>query len=41
MLKKINAAINIIFGNMIINKIPSRTIRRGFYKAMGMKIGKN
>ena len=41
MLKKINAAINIILGNMIINKIPSRTIRRGFYKAMGMKIGKN
>lgn len=29
MLKKINAAINIILGNMIINKIPSRTIRRG------------
>ena len=32
MLKKINAAINIILGNMIINKIPSRTIRRGLWE---------
>lgn len=45
MYKKIGKAIynviNIIIGNTIINKIPSRTIRSGYYKLMGMKIGKN
>ena len=41
MIKKIRAAINIIIGNIIINKIPSRSIRRIYYKLMGMKIGEN
>lgn len=39
--RKIRAAVNIIIGNIIINKIPSRSIRRLYYKIMGMKIGKN
>ena len=29
-----------LFGNMIINKIPSRHIRKWFYQALGAKIGK-
>ena len=41
MSKKVYAAINISLGNIFINKIPSRTIRRVFYKLMGMKIGNN
>lgn len=31
----------IIFGNMFINKIPSRTIRKCFYQMLGCKIGKD
>lgn len=41
--KKIGTALyllNLIMGNVIINKIPSRTIRLAYYKLMGMKIGK-
>lgn len=30
----------VLFGNMIINKIPSRHLRKGFYKLLGAKIGK-
>ena len=30
-----------LFGNSIINKIPSRHIRRWYYQLMGAKIGKN
>ncbi len=30
-----------LFGNVVINKIPSRHIRKWFYQAMGAKIGKN
>lgn len=31
----------VLFGNMVINKIPSRHIRKWFYQLMGAKIGKN
>lgn len=41
MKNKIYNAINITLGNMIINKIPSRSIRKVYYKLMGMKIKKN
>ena len=30
----------VLFGNMIINKIPSRHIRKWFYQILGAKIGK-
>ena len=30
-----------LFGNIIINKIPSRHIRKWYYQLMGAKIGKN
>ena len=30
-----------LFGNVIINKIPSRHFRRRFYKLMGAKMGKS
>ena len=30
----------VLFGNMIINKIPSRHLRKGFYKLLGAKIGR-
>ncbi len=36
--KKIYYAI-IFFGNVVINKIPSRNIRKWFYELMGAKIG--
>lgn len=38
--KKIYYAI-VLFGNVVINKIPSRRIRKSFYKLMGAKIGKD
>lgn len=31
----------VLFGNIIMNKIPSRHIRKWFYQIMGAKIGKN
>lgn len=31
----------VLFGNMIVNKIPSRHIRKWFYQLLGAKIGKN
>ena len=31
----------VLFGNIFINKIPSRHFRRWFYKLMGAKIGKS
>lgn len=31
----------VLFGNVIINKIPSRHIRKWFYQLLGAKIGKN
>ena len=31
----------VLFGNMVINKIPSRHIRKWFYQLLGAKIGKN
>lgn len=31
----------VLFGNAIINKIPSRHLRRWFYQLLGAKIGKN
>ena len=31
----------VLFGNVVINKIPSRHIRRCFYQFMGAKIGKH
>lgn len=31
----------VLFGNVFINKIPSRHIRKWFYQLMGAKIGKN
>ncbi|MBM6820166.1 acyltransferase [Clostridium saudiense] len=31
----------VLFGNVFINKIPSRRIRRGFYKILGADIDKN
>ena len=30
-----------LFGNVVINKIPSRHIRKWFYQLLGAKIGKN
>lgn len=30
-----------LFGNVVINKIPSRHIRKWFYQMLGAKIGKN
>lgn len=30
-----------LFGNVVINKIPSRHIRKWFYQLLGVKIGKN
>lgn len=30
-----------LFGNVFVNKIPSRHIRRWFYRAMGARIGKS
>ena len=30
-----------LFGNVVINKIPSRHLRKWFYQAMGAKLGKN
>ena len=30
-----------LFGNVIVNKIPSRHLRKWFYQAMGAKLGKN
>lgn len=30
-----------LFGNIVINKIPSRHIRKWFYQVLGAKIGKN
>lgn len=30
-----------LFGNVVCNKLPSRHIRRWFYKLMGAKLGKN
>ena len=37
-LKAVYFAIN-LWGNRIINKLPSRHVRRGFYKLLGMKAG--
>lgn len=31
----------VLFGNVIINKIPSRHLRKWFYRLLGAKIGKN
>lgn len=31
----------VLMGNMIVNKIPSRHIRKWFYQLLGAKIGKN
>lgn len=31
----------VLFGNAVINKIPSRHIRKWFYQILGAKIGKN
>lgn len=31
----------VLFGNVIVNKIPSRHIRKWFYEILGAKIGKN
>lgn len=31
----------VLFGNAVINKIPSRHLRKWFYQIMGAKIGKN
>lgn len=31
----------VLFGNVVINKIPSRHFRKWFYQLMGAKIGKN
>lgn len=31
----------VLFGNVVINKIPSRHIRKWFYQSLGAKIGKN
>ena len=31
----------VLFGNVVINKIPSRHIRKWFYQLMGAKIGKH
>lgn len=31
----------VLFGNVIINKIPSRHLRKWFYQLLGAKIGKN
>lgn len=31
----------VLFGNVVINKIPSRHIRKWFYKMLGAKIGKH
>lgn len=31
----------VLFGNMIINKIPSRHLRRWFYQLMGARLGKD
>lgn len=39
-MSKLTAFVNIVFGNTLINKIPSRTVRKTFYKVLGMKIGK-
>ena len=30
-----------LWGNRVINKIPSRHLRKGFYKLLGAKIGNN
>ena len=30
-----------LFGNIVVNKIPSRHFRKWFYQLMGAKIGKN
>lgn len=42
-MKKIKKSIYyaiVLFGNIIVNKIPSRRIRRGFYNILGAKIDK-
>lgn len=39
-MSKLYNAIN-LFGNVVINKIPSRHLRLFFYKCMGAEIGKN
>lgn len=31
----------VLFGNIVVNKIPSRHIRKWFYKLLGANIGKN
>ncbi|WP_058301360.1 acyltransferase [Gorillibacterium timonense] len=31
----------VLFGNVVINKIPSRHLRKWFYKMLGAKVGKN
>ncbi len=31
----------VLFGNVFVNKIPSRHLRKWFYKILGAKIGKN
>lgn len=31
----------VLFGNIVVNKIPSRHIRKWFYQLLGAKIGKN
>lgn len=31
----------VLFGNTVVNKIPSRHLRKCFYQVMGAKIGKN
>lgn len=38
--KKVYYAIT-LFGNVVINKLPSRHIRKCFYQLMGSEIGKN
>lgn len=39
-LKSIYYAI-VLFGNVVVNKIPSRHLRKWFYQMLGAKIGKN
>ena len=38
--KKLYYAV-VLFGNVVVNKIPSRHLRKWFYKLLGTKIGKN
>lgn len=40
LLKAVYYAI-VLFGNTVINKLPSRHLRKWFYQAMGAEIGKN